>query len=84
MWTDQQARRAAFSKCFEPTGDHPMHEGTKLSRHAAVAKAIDYMLTRWPSFTRFLDDVAEAQGESKIQPDRLLNDRKAGSDNRRS
>jgi transposase len=28
----------------------------KLSRHNAVAKAIDYMLTRWPAFTRFLDD----------------------------
>jgi len=31
-------------------------ERAKLSRHAAVAKAIDYVLTRWPSFTRFLDD----------------------------
>ena len=28
----------------------------KLSRHAEVAKAIDYMLKRWPAFTRFLDD----------------------------
>jgi transposase len=31
-------------------------ERARLSRHAAVAKAIDYMLTRWPSFVRFLDD----------------------------
>jgi transposase len=31
-------------------------ERARLSRHAAVAKAIDYVLTRWPSFTRFLDD----------------------------
>jgi transposase len=31
-------------------------ERTKLSRHNAVAKAMDYMLTRWPAFTRFLDD----------------------------
>jgi transposase len=31
-------------------------ERAKLSRHAAVAKAMDYMLTRWVSFTRFLDD----------------------------
>jgi transposase len=31
-------------------------ERVKLSRHAATAKAIDYMLTRWPAFTRFLDD----------------------------
>src|SRR5215212_7031510 len=28
----------------------------RLSRHAETAKAIDYMLTRWPAFTRFLDD----------------------------
>jgi transposase len=31
-------------------------ERAKLSRHAAVAKAMDYMLTRWRAFTRFLDD----------------------------
>jgi transposase len=31
-------------------------ERAKLSRHAEVAKAIDYMLKRWASFTRFLDD----------------------------
>jgi len=31
-------------------------ERGKLSRHAAIAKAIDYMLTRWPAFTRFLED----------------------------
>ena len=31
-------------------------ERTKLSRHAEVAKAMDYMLKRWPAFTRFLDD----------------------------
>src|SRR5215217_984956 len=29
---------------------------SRLSRSAAVAEAIDYMLRRWPSFTRFLDD----------------------------
>jgi transposase len=28
----------------------------KLSRHAEVAKAIDYMLKRWDTFARFLDD----------------------------
>jgi hypothetical protein len=27
-----------------------------LSRHAEVAKAMDYMLKRWPAFTRFLAD----------------------------
>ena len=31
-------------------------ERPKLSRHAEIAKAIDYMLKRWPAFTRFLDD----------------------------
>ena len=31
-------------------------ERARLSRHAAVAKAMDYMLTRWKAFTRFLDD----------------------------
>jgi transposase len=28
----------------------------RLSRHADIAKAMDYMLKRWPAFTRFLDD----------------------------
>jgi len=31
-------------------------ERAKLSRHNDVAKAIDYMLNRWPAFTRFLID----------------------------
>jgi transposase len=31
-------------------------ERTKLSRHAEVAKAMDYMLKRWAAFTRFLED----------------------------
>ncbi len=31
-------------------------ERSRLSRHAETAKAIDYMLKRWASFTRFLDD----------------------------
>ena len=31
-------------------------ERSKLSRSASVAKPIDYMLKRWGSFTRFLDD----------------------------
>jgi hypothetical protein len=34
-----------------------MHEQrAKLSRGNDVAKAMDYMLKRWPAFTRFLDD----------------------------
>ena len=31
-------------------------ERAGLSRHAAVAKATDYMLKRWDGFARFLDD----------------------------
>jgi hypothetical protein len=31
-------------------------ERPRLSRHAEVARAMDYMLKRWPAFTRFLDD----------------------------
>ena len=31
-------------------------ERGKLSRHADVAKAMDYMLKRWDVFSRFLDD----------------------------
>lgn len=31
-------------------------ERGKLSRHADVAKAMNYMLKRWEAFTRFLDD----------------------------
>jgi transposase len=31
-------------------------ERARLSRHAEVAKAMDYMLKRWASFARFLDD----------------------------
>ncbi len=31
-------------------------ERARLSRHAPVAKAMDYMLTRWNGFTRFLGD----------------------------
>jgi len=29
---------------------------SRMSRHADVAKAIDYMLRRWAAFSRFLDD----------------------------
>ncbi len=31
-------------------------ERARLSRHAPVAKAMDYMLKRWQGFTRFLED----------------------------
>jgi len=32
------------------------NERARLSRHADVAKAMDYMLKRWAAFTRFLSD----------------------------
>ncbi|WP_460020574.1 IS66 family transposase [Magnetospira thiophila] len=32
------------------------HQRAELSRHALVAKAMDYMLRRWTDFTRFLED----------------------------
>ena len=31
-------------------------ERKRLSRHAPVAKAMGYMLKRWPGFSRFLED----------------------------
>jgi transposase len=31
-------------------------EPGKLSRHSDMARAMDYMLKRWPAFSRFLDD----------------------------
>ena len=37
-------------------GDWMRGERARLSRHAPVAQAIDYMLKRWDGFNRFLDD----------------------------
>ena len=51
--TARQERSAALVAAFEAW---MRAERAKLSRHAAVAKAIDYMLTRWPAFIRFLED----------------------------
>jgi transposase len=31
-------------------------ERPRLSRHAPVARAMDYLLKRWPGFTRFVED----------------------------
>ena len=38
------------------TEDELAAERERLSRHAPVVKAMNYMLARWPSFTRFLED----------------------------
>ena len=51
--TARQERSAALVAAFE---GWMRAERAKLSRHAAVAKAIDYMLTRWGAFIRFLED----------------------------
>jgi transposase len=44
---------APLVKSFE---DWMRAERAGLSRHNSVAKAMDYMLTRWSAFTRFLED----------------------------
>ena len=49
----QEHSRARWSPSSRPGC---ARERAKLSRHADVAKAMDYMLKRWPAFTRFLDD----------------------------
>ena len=49
----RQERSAPLARALE---DWMRTERARLSRHADVAKAIDYTLTRWPAFTRFLDD----------------------------
>ena len=49
----RQELRAPLATAFEAW---LQQERTKLSRHDDLATAIDYMLTRWAAFTRFLDD----------------------------
>jgi hypothetical protein len=50
------ARRLRIAPLIAALEEWMRAERAKLSRHNAVAKAIDYMLTRWPAFTRFLED----------------------------
>ena len=45
-------------------------ERVRLSRHAEVAKAMDYMLKRWPAFARFLDDGRILPDQHKAAPPR--------------
>lgn len=49
-------RRATIAALVTDLETWMRGERGKLSRHAEVAKAIDYMLKRWPAFTRFLAD----------------------------
>jgi len=50
------ARRSRSAPLVAALEEWMRAERAKLSRHNGVAKALDYMLTRWPAFTRFLDD----------------------------
>lgn len=55
--TDRRAARNRESRPIIADLERWMRtERVRLSRHAGTAKAIDYTLTRWPAFTRFLDD----------------------------
>ena len=49
-------RRSLTMSLVASLEDWVRAERAKLSRHAETAKAMDYMLKRWASFTRFLDD----------------------------
>ena len=49
-------RQARVAPLVAGLGDWLRGERGRLSRHADLAKAIDYMLKRWDAFTRFLDD----------------------------
>jgi transposase len=50
------ARRERSMALVEDLQEWMRGERARLSRHADVAKAMDYMLKRWPAFTRFLED----------------------------
>jgi transposase len=50
------ARRVRVAPLVDRLETWMRAERSKLSRHADVAKAMDYMLRRWAAFTRFLDD----------------------------
>ena len=49
-------RRESSAPIFADLGDWMRTARAGLSRHAAVAKAMDYMLKRWDGFARFLKD----------------------------
>lgn len=50
------ARKADVAPLVEDLRAWMTAERARLSKHAPVAKAIDYMLTRWARFTSFLTD----------------------------
>jgi len=49
-------RRARVAPLVSDLEGWMRNERAKLSRHSEVAKAMNYMLNRWDTFTRFLDD----------------------------
>jgi hypothetical protein len=49
-------RRAQVAPLVNDLKGWMLAERAKLSRHSDVAKAMNYMLTRWEAFTRFLED----------------------------
>jgi transposase len=49
-------RRARVAPLVSDLETWMRNERAKLSRHSDVAKAMNYMLTRWDTFTRFLED----------------------------
>jgi hypothetical protein len=51
-----ELRRAHVAPLVAELDDWMRTERAKFSRHSDIAKAMDYMLKRWPAFTRFLDD----------------------------
>ena len=54
---ERRAVRQALSRPLVDELEAQMRaERPKLSRGSDLAKAMDYMLKRWPAFTRFLDD----------------------------
>ena len=50
------ARQQTIAPLVAELHDWMQAERPRLSRHAPVAKAMDYMLKRWDAFTRVLDD----------------------------
>lgn len=50
------ARQQAVAPLIAALEAWMLVERGKLSRHAEVVRAMDYILKRWPAFTRFIDD----------------------------
>ncbi len=51
-----EGRRRSVAPFVEDLERWMRAERGKMSRHSDVAKAMDYMLTRWPAFVRFLGE----------------------------